>query len=51
MDMRNWQNYRDYRIASLHGLFGSFEREYFDMCRSALLKYKYPLWRRPHRAR
>lgn len=40
MDVYNFEKYRDYHIVANHGLFNSFEREYFDMCRSAFLKYK-----------
>lgn len=40
MDIQNHLKYRDYRITNSHGLYASFEREYFDMCRSAFLKYK-----------
>lgn len=41
MDVANYSRYRDYRLVKSHGLYCSFEREYYDMCRSALLKYKY----------
>lgn len=40
MDVQNYQRYRDYQLVSNTGLFSSFEREYFDMCRSAFLKYR-----------
>ena len=40
MDVHNFEHYRDYHVVASHGLFDSFEREYFDMCRSAFLKYK-----------
>lgn len=40
MDVRNWERYGDYRLTQSTGLFQSFEREYYDMCRSAFLKYK-----------
>lgn len=40
MDVQNYQKYQEYRLLSTHGLYCSFEREYYDMCRSAFLKYK-----------
>lgn len=40
MDVSNYLNYLGYQINTLKGYFNSFEREYYDMCRSAMLKYK-----------
>ncbi|KAI9371677.1 mitochondrial protein Pet127-domain-containing protein [Aspergillus egyptiacus] len=39
MDARNFENGLGYQIKSRFGLFESYEREYFDMIRSAFLKY------------
>lgn len=41
MDITNYKSHLDYRLHSNHGLFGSYEREFYDMCRSALLKYNF----------
>lgn len=41
MDLNNYHSYRDYRILTNTGLYCSFEREYYDMCRSAFLKYNF----------
>jgi hypothetical protein len=50
MDVLNYQRsfsklnnfrYLDYRVTSHFGLYESFEREFYDMCRSTMLKYKY----------
>lgn len=41
MDIANYRQHLDYRLHSPHGLFGSYEREFYDMCRSALLKYNF----------
>ena len=35
------QKYSNYRLLRDQGMYCSFEREYFDMCRSTMLKYKY----------
>ena len=49
MDVFNYQRfflriisfrYLDYKVSTLTGLFESFEREFYDMCRSTMLKYK-----------
>ncbi|KAL2110258.1 hypothetical protein VUR80DRAFT_1410 [Thermomyces stellatus] len=39
MDARGYEKGKDYQIRSKFGQFESFEREYFDMIRSAFLKY------------
>lgn len=41
MDVANYKTHLDYRLKSYHGLYGSYEREFYDMCRSALLKYNF----------
>ncbi len=41
MDVRNHQKYLSYRLHRQFGLYESFEREFFDLCRSALLKYNF----------
>lgn len=41
MDVRNYRDYLSYRLHRTHGLYESFEREFFDLCRSALLKYNF----------
>ena len=39
MDAKNYTQGRDYEIRTRHGEWESFEREYYDMIRSAFLKY------------
>jgi hypothetical protein len=39
MDTDNYKKGMGYEIRNLHGEFESYEREYFDMIRSAFLKY------------
>ncbi|KAL2914622.1 hypothetical protein HK105_205760 [Polyrhizophydium stewartii] len=39
MDLANYLDNLGYRIRKLHGLYESFEREYYDMMRSAMIKY------------
>jgi len=39
LDVANYKDHLDYRITRTTGLFYSFEREYYDMMRSAFLKY------------
>ncbi|PYH98875.1 Pet127-domain-containing protein [Aspergillus ellipticus CBS 707.79] len=39
MDARNFEHGLGYEIRSIHGEFESYEREYYDMIRAALLKY------------
>lgn len=41
MDVNNYKENVGYRIHKLRGQFESFEREYYDMIRSAFLKYSY----------
>lgn len=41
MDINNYRNYLSYRLHRPYGLYESFEREFFDLCRSALLKYNF----------
>ncbi|CDO71487.1 hypothetical protein BN946_scf184909.g81 [Trametes cinnabarina] len=40
-DVYNYTNYTDCKIDSLTGRSGSFEREYYDMIRSAFLEYSF----------
>ncbi len=39
LDCSNWQEYTSYGIFKLKGRFNSFEREWYDMARSAFLKF------------
>ena len=39
MNAEDFQPMTGYEIQSLHGRFGSYEREYYDMIRSTMLKY------------
>lgn len=39
MDQVNYKDNLGYKLRKTHGLFESFEREYYDMIRSAFLKY------------
>ncbi|KAI9250503.1 mitochondrial protein Pet127-domain-containing protein [Phascolomyces articulosus] len=41
LDLGNYKDYLGYSLRRSHGLFESFEREYFDMLRSAFLKYSF----------
>lgn len=41
MNSANWSAYTDYKIFSPTGLYNSYEREYYDMARSAFLKYSF----------
>ncbi len=41
LDVTNYQDYLEYRLLRKLGLFSSFEREWFDMARSAFLKYAF----------
>jgi hypothetical protein len=41
MDIFNYRQYLDYRLVRQHGLLQSFEREQYDMARSAFLKYDF----------
>lgn len=41
MDVHNYRDYLSYRLHRPFGLYESFEREFFDLCRSALLKYNF----------
>ena len=41
MDINNYRDYLTYRLHRPYGLYESFERELFDLCRSALLKYNF----------
>lgn len=41
MDVHNHNNYLSYKLHRSFGLYESFEREFFDLCRSALLKYNF----------
>ncbi|KAI9312750.1 mitochondrial protein Pet127-domain-containing protein [Dichotomocladium elegans] len=41
LDIQNYQDYLGYTLRRPHGLLESFEREYYDMMRSAFLKYNF----------
>ncbi|KAL6304323.1 mitochondrial protein Pet127-domain-containing protein [Sparassis latifolia] len=41
LDVWNYQDHVDYRIKSVHGPVESFEKEYYDLIRSAFLKYRH----------
>ena len=41
MDLLNFEESSGYLIRQQHGLLESFEREYYDLIRSAFLKYRY----------
>ena len=41
MDVHNHNNYLSYKLHRSFGIYESFERELFDLCRSALLKYNF----------
>lgn len=43
LDVLNYEEHAGYLIKKQHGLFESFEREYYDLIRSAFLKYRYAL--------
>ncbi|OMJ95936.1 hypothetical protein SteCoe_488 [Stentor coeruleus] len=38
-DLNNYMKYLDYKITKRNGIHSSYEREYFDLVRSILLKY------------
>ncbi|TPX77821.1 hypothetical protein CcCBS67573_g00863 [Chytriomyces confervae] len=39
MDPEHYKDHQDYKLNRLKGMLSSFEREYFDMARSTMLKY------------
>ncbi|KAI7877079.1 mitochondrial protein Pet127-domain-containing protein [Mucor mucedo] len=41
LDIQNYSDYLGYSLKRAHGLYESFEREYYDMIRSAFLKYSF----------
>lgn len=41
LDIANYTDYVGYTLKRAHGLYESFEREYYDMIRSAFLKYSF----------
>ncbi|KAG0173394.1 hypothetical protein DFQ29_007973 [Apophysomyces sp. BC1021] len=41
LDQGNYSDYTGYTLKRSHGLFESFEREYYDMIRAAFLKYSF----------
>ncbi|KAI8140506.1 mitochondrial protein Pet127-domain-containing protein [Fennellomyces sp. T-0311] len=41
LDMQNYKDYLGYSLRRSHGLYESFEREYYDMLRSVFLKYSF----------
>lgn len=40
LDIKNYNRYFDYHLNTLKGAYFSFEREWFDMSRSAFIKYQ-----------
>lgn len=40
-DLDNYQDHLDYRITNKFGIHSSFEREYYDLIRGAMLKYSF----------
>lgn len=41
LDVSNYKDYVGYKLTRYRGLFSSYEREYYDMIRSAFLKYSF----------
>ncbi|KAI8344728.1 mitochondrial protein Pet127-domain-containing protein [Chlamydoabsidia padenii] len=41
LDIPHYQDYYNYKLEQHRGMFYSFEREYYDMMRSAFLKYSF----------
>ncbi|KAI0927186.1 hypothetical protein AcV5_007789 [Taiwanofungus camphoratus] len=41
LDVHNYKEYSNYQIHSVHGPWNSFEKEYYDLIRSAFLKYSF----------
>ncbi|KAJ3217489.1 hypothetical protein HDU67_007852 [Dinochytrium kinnereticum] len=41
MDPGNYKDYLQYKLKKTYGLLESYEREYYDMVRSAMLKYNF----------
>lgn len=41
LDVYNYEDHIDYHINKLHGPWESFEKEYYDLIRSAFLKYSF----------
>jgi hypothetical protein len=41
LDVGNYHEYTDYRVTHRTGRYNSFEREFYDMARTAFLKYSY----------
>ncbi len=39
-DLLNFEEGSGYQLRTLHGLVESFEKEYYDLIRSAFLKYR-----------
>ncbi|KAJ3017629.1 UNVERIFIED_CONTAM: hypothetical protein HDU68_011559 [Siphonaria sp. JEL0065] len=39
MDPEHYKDHVDYKLTTLHGKISSYEREFYDMSRSAMLKY------------
>jgi hypothetical protein len=40
LDVLNYEEHQGYTIKTMHGQLESFEREYYDLVRSGMLKYK-----------
>ncbi|KAI3652783.1 hypothetical protein MP228_002208 [Amoeboaphelidium protococcarum] len=41
LNSQNYEDFVNYRIDKIHGWYNSFSREYYDMLRSAFLKYNF----------
>ncbi|KAJ3390326.1 hypothetical protein HDU92_000565 [Lobulomyces angularis] len=41
MDVQNYEKYLEYKFNNVHGIFYSWEREYFDMLRSVFIKWNF----------
>jgi Mitochondrial protein Pet127 len=41
MDILNYEEHMGYTIRQQHGIVESFEKEYYDLIRSAFLKYRF----------
>ena len=40
-DVENYKDYLDYEIKNFRGIHSSYEREYYDLIRGAMLKYAF----------
>ena len=41
MNVEHYSHFSEYKLSKYHGFYNSFEREYYDMARSAFLKYNF----------